>query len=260
MCTLTWLTSEQGFELCFNRDEARGRSRAIPPKVYQIAGTRVLMPIDPDGMGTWIAANEHGLLVCLLNDYQGQPSVVPKRSRGQLVKSVARASDLSQVAAMVTEHEMTDFAPFTLLVFSPVNTDKTQHAACSPVAWQWNGRTLQGIDCVPPVVSSAVVADDVRRTRSALLAAKLRDSSSSAHALLDYHRSHEPVLGSLSVCMHREDASTVSLTHICVNADTASMYYYDGAPCRVSRPLVAHLPLEVDPTMPLKANTGSDVY
>ncbi|OOE89301.1 NRDE family protein [Salinivibrio sharmensis] len=260
MCTLTWLTSEQGFELCFNRDEARGRSRAIPPNVYQIAGTSVLMPIDPDGMGTWIAANEHGLLVCLLNDYQGQPPVVPKRSRGQLVKSVARARDLTQAGCIVSEETMTDFSPFTLLVFSPVTPMRGQATPPSPKAWHWDGQAIQAVECVPPVVSSAVVPDDVRRTRSTLLAEKLRDTPSSTHALLNYHRSHEPLLGSLSVCMHREDASTVSLTHICVNADTTSMYYYDGAPCRVSRPLVAHLPLEGDHAVPLKANTGSDTY
>ncbi|WP_102504859.1 NRDE family protein [Salinivibrio kushneri] len=257
MCTLTWLTSEQGFELCFNRDEARGRSRAIPPKIYQIAGTRVLMPIDPDGMGTWIAANEYGLLVCLLNDYQGQSSVVPKRSRGQLVKSVARARDLTQVGHIVSAHTMTDFSPFNLLVFRPASPIGTPPGCPVPKAWHWDGQTLQRIECVPPVVSSAVVPDDARRTRSALLASSLH-ASPSVHDLIQYHRSHEPVLGSLSVCMHRDDASTVSLTHIRVSSATTSMYYYDGAPCRVSRPLVTHLPLVTDNITPLKANTGSD--
>ncbi|SIO35409.1 NRDE family protein [Salinivibrio sp. ES.052] len=256
MCTLTWLTTERGFELCFNRDEARGRSRAFPPKIYHVDGTRVLMPIDPDGMGTWIAANEHGLVVCLLNDYQHGHRVVPTRSRGQLVKSVSVAQRLSHVANIMMAQDMRDFSPFMLVAFAP---DSASGSPVFPLAWRWNGRVLKEVNCLPPVVSSAVDIEAVAQARSDYLALQLRDASP-VGTLLDYHRSHVPNQGHLSVCMHRDDASTVSLTHICVDTESVDMHYYDGSPCRVSTPQAAQLPLTADVASYLKTNTSTDTH
>lgn len=46
-----------------------------------------------------------------------------------------------------------------------------------------------------------------------------------------FHRSHVPQAGYLSVCMHRDDANTVSFTHLKVTTDVMEMVYVDGSPC-----------------------------
>ncbi|NIP92410.1 MAG: hypothetical protein GWO24_02620, partial [Akkermansiaceae bacterium] len=75
MCTLTWWRGTAGsYEVFFNRDEKRTRSIADPPRVHERDGVRFLAPLDPDGGGTWMLANDRGLLVCLLNRWhEGSP-------------------------------------------------------------------------------------------------------------------------------------------------------------------------------------------
>ena len=46
-----------------------------------------------------------------------------------------------------------------------------------------------------------------------------------------YHRSHYPEKGPFSVCVHRKDVQTVSLTTIEVNSHDVVMRYMDGFPC-----------------------------
>ena len=68
MCTLTWWRGEEGeFEVFFNRDEKKTRSRAELPLKREENGMQFLSPRDPDGGGTWMLVNEHGVVLCLLN-------------------------------------------------------------------------------------------------------------------------------------------------------------------------------------------------
>src|SRR5262249_2333428 len=45
------------------------------------------------------------------------------------------------------------------------------------------------------------------------------------------HRSHEPRRGPFSICMHRDDAATVSYTEITVEDHAVTMRYKAGSPC-----------------------------
>ena len=68
MCTLTYLLNDFGDELFFNRDEQRSRLPTIPPKFNQTRNA--IYPVDPQGEGTWLAVNQQGLTLALLNYYQ----------------------------------------------------------------------------------------------------------------------------------------------------------------------------------------------
>jgi hypothetical protein len=68
MCTLTIFPLGNGHHrLAFNRDEARSRSAATPPRWGCYGDREALLPIDPAGRGTWIAVNDAGLAMALLN-------------------------------------------------------------------------------------------------------------------------------------------------------------------------------------------------
>jgi len=49
------------------------------------------------------------------------------------------------------------------------------------------------------------------------------------------HRSHVPRPGPFSVCVHRQDAATVSYTEVRCGASQISMDYLDGNPCLKER-------------------------
>src|SRR5262249_44773985 len=68
MCTLTVLPLEgDRTRLAFNRDELRTRPEALPPQWTHHGSRSAVHPIDPVSNGTWIAANDAGLALALLN-------------------------------------------------------------------------------------------------------------------------------------------------------------------------------------------------
>src|ERR1051326_3966193 len=67
VCTVSWTHQPGGYHLLCNRDEKRTRGAARAPELRLIGGTRCISPADSDFGGTWIAVNEWGLTLCLLN-------------------------------------------------------------------------------------------------------------------------------------------------------------------------------------------------
>ena len=45
------------------------------------------------------------------------------------------------------------------------------------------------------------------------------------------HQSHDPVPGPFSICVHREEAATVSYTEVRCSGQRISMSYRGGSPC-----------------------------
>jgi hypothetical protein len=61
MCTVTVIPLSFGIRVACNRDESRERPAAMSPELRIFGGNQALLPIDPTGGGTWIAASEAGL-------------------------------------------------------------------------------------------------------------------------------------------------------------------------------------------------------
>ncbi|MBX2858596.1 MAG: NRDE family protein [Cellvibrionaceae bacterium] len=222
MCTLSWCFSSSGYQLVFNRDEQKSRALAQLPQFVDFgAGSRALMPIDPQGNGSWIAVNNWGLTLALLNFYQGRIPTGKLLSRGQIVRQAAALASSDQVEEFLRSLELNRYPPFSLVVF-----DKNQAAA---KCMQWSGERLSLTAAVSPYVSSSIEYVNVRRQRMAQYRASINPSLG-FETLLQFHASHDPKAGLFSVCMHREDAHTVSQTQVIVG-DTATMNYLPGAPC-----------------------------
>ena len=45
------------------------------------------------------------------------------------------------------------------------------------------------------------------------------------------HQSHDPLPGPFSICVHREEAATMSYTEVCCSGEGVSMSYRSGSPC-----------------------------
>lgn len=227
MCTASWLLEKTGYQVFFNRDEQIGRAKAQSPAQFTSdCGINYLMPVDPVGQGSWIATNELGLTLCLLNYYQGDLPSGELISRGQLVRSFAHLSCSDMLIAQFTQLELDRYAPFTLVIFDAQLRSDHGHVR----ALQWDGKTLVDTLPLPPLISSAVDPENVRSSRRQLFA-KYNADSENTESRLAFHHSHEPNKGHASPCMHREDAHTVSFTHIRVNESMTEVAYQDGSPC-----------------------------
>lgn len=227
MCTVSWLPTRRGYWLLFSRDERHTRARAALPKRTRLGSVRSITPVDGDFGGTWIGANEFGLTAALLNRYEETP-VDPAAgtvSRGLLLRALLDARSARGVAARLVVTPLAPFQPFTVVATDPAGVmhlldwdgaglhhDMSQEAGLV--------RTSSGRD--------QRQAETIRARVWADLATERRDIA----ALRLLHRSHEPSRGPFSVCMHREEAGTQSLTEVRVAPHHIRMSYLAGAPCQ----------------------------
>ncbi len=233
MCTLSWTQNPHGYTVHFNRDEQRTRAPGTPPAVHRDQGMAWLAPTDAAGGGTWIGVNASGLTLALLNRYPETPREPPVRaiSRGVLVRRLLHLTDPALVLTTISHAPLEPYLPFTIALFAP---------AVPPTITHWNGSTIQahpvtqtGFVCT----SSGVDQPGAEQTRAALFA---RINPTPAN-LADLHRAHLPVKGPLSICMHRDDAVTVSYSEITVDLAQVQLGYADGPPCRT--PVAHHITL-----------------
>lgn len=216
MCTLTYLLNDNGYELFFNRDEQRSRVLATPPQYDEIK--EALYPIDPQGGGTWIAVNKRGLSLALLNNYQAAESLTSTNynsiSRGQLILSLIAGE--GSVTKQLKWMDLSVYQPFQLCIFSEDLSIHNQEISCV----KWDGIQLIDVssDVDLPITSSSVDFIEVSQKRKDRFERLVDGDEPLSTQLKDFHFSTE-ANGKHSVNMQREDAKTVSISHISINSD-----------------------------------------
>ncbi|AEF53410.1 NRDE family protein [Marinomonas posidonica] len=226
MCSVSWCINDHGYQIYFNRDEQKTRPVALPPKRLNFSGINVLMPIDPVGHGSWISTNDAGLSLCLLNNYQGKVPATPLISRGLLLSRLAKYTCLDEVGQALCNNTLSKFAPFILLAFDLSLCEQQE----SVRAFHWDGEALCINTMTSPVFSSAVALSQVSQYRYAAYQDLVVDETSQA-ARLAFHCHHHSAQHDKSVCLHREDAQTVSFTQVTVTQTEQHMSYVAGSPC-----------------------------
>ena len=237
MCTMTWFVSDDGYELFFNRDERTSRSRAKLPDKQTLNGVKCINPTDTDAGGTWITVNEYGFTVCLLNHYQFQQIETYKAwiSRGEIVKTFADASNLFTSEKLFRSMSLDDYRAFRMFIIAPDGNNRL-------LVWDGHKARVE-VNVTKPKSSSSVDALHVKKLRKDLFQNLKLGESKDVDAYIRYHASHLPSRSKESVCMHREDANTVSFSHVSVNAKTVAFRYADGAPCEavIGEPICLNL-------------------
>jgi hypothetical protein len=225
MCTVSWLPDSLGYSLCFNRDERFTRAPALPPAVRESAGTRYIAPTDGDFGGTWLASNEFGLTIGILNRYR-VPGYLPPaepRSRGLLPMALIAQPTVTEALSALHALDLRSVQPFALVAVGagePVGL-----AAWDGSALEFSGHRESGLI----LTSSSVTEPEVAASRRALFAAL---PEITIDALVALHRSHLPDRGRCSVCMHRDDAETRSFSEVRVTADRICFLHTPDSPCR----------------------------
>jgi len=224
MCTLTWQYDQHGLRIYFNRDEKRTRLPARPPVIRKIQGVRVLAPVDGNAGGTWLAVNEYGLAVAILNYYEAEAMVPPGsgdfQSRGQLVLDLAASRDGHGLIDKLHHLNHHAYRPYILAVFT---MDQ------SGVMARWNGLQFSEIDLKRqslPVTTSSFRTEDVLEARKKLFQDMLAGNRVvTDDLLLNYHRSRSEKGGAYAVTMSRPDACTVSFNKVTIGNASVSFLY-----------------------------------
>ena len=227
VCTVTFIARRHGYALGMNRDEKLTRAVALPAARHRLSAGDALFPSEPNG-GTWIGVNDSGATLALINWYSVNARVIGKNvSRGEVVKSALPSESTAGVDAALAEVSLIRVNPFRLIGVFP--RDKTV------VEWRWN---LQRLECLAHPwqtniwISSGFDEPGAQRMRGKSFSEALRQrSTGSTEWLRRLHRSHGPERGPCSICMHREDAATVSYTEVIVTRQSATLRYAPGAPC-----------------------------
>lgn len=237
MCTVTFIARQRGYFLGMNRDEKLTRPAGLPPKEWKVNGRAAIFPSEPGG-GTWIAVNDHGATLALINWYSITSRFGGKAvSRGEVVNALSAAISPDFADVTLAGLPLNQVNPFRLIGVFPVTREI--------VEWQWNLKKLVRKNHrwkLQQWISSGFDEPTAQRVRNTTFQLALRQHSvGSLSWLRRLHRSHSPQSGPFSTCMHRADAATVSYTEVAVSSGQATMRYHAGTPCQTCECSVVEL-------------------
>ena len=221
--------SSAGYQVWFNRDERLTRGPEVPPSIETSQGVRYAAPSDSDAGGTWIAVNEFGLTLALLNGYADSRGPEPKSptSRGQLVRSLAHLESVAGLWATSSPRSLGRYRPFVLVAID---------AAGASRVLRWDGLSAvmsPDASWEVPFISSSFAQDEVRTQRGAIYDALVDDPRRpTTSELRAFQRFVDPASGPspYTPSMQRDDAATRSFVEITVTGDEVQLKYAGGAP------------------------------
>jgi transport and Golgi organization protein 2 len=229
VCTLSFIPDKDGYVAAMNRDEQRSRAAAFPPAMRQAGEGPVLYPQEAGG-GTWIGGNSHGNLLALLNWYSMEKKNLGEksRSRGELIPELLLEPDAASTYRALWHFDFTGIHPFRLFGIFPAN--QVIHE------WRWDAErlTTKFHGWGRHHWFSSSWSDERAETErgSTFERAWRVDATDFSGWLRQLHASHIPEPGPYSICVHREDAATVSYTEVRFGQGELQMRYSSGNPCQ----------------------------
>ena len=227
MCTLSIYKNKKRCIVTMNRDELRNRDQAVRlnTEIYGPAA-RLLYPVDEPSQGTWIAGNDHGVVLCLLNNYQGELAnlaAVPS-SRGIIIPAALAQGSCKKVRKHLQNLVVQLFRPFDLFLLT---RKKLMQFTYDGVDYRWQELPLGSWFMFS---SSSYKVDEVLSYRYELFrkwtAEVGEENIESEEILHGFHRIQIPNLETHSVLMERERSQTKSITQFVIGKKHISMEYY----------------------------------
>ncbi|MCI0738305.1 MAG: NRDE family protein [Gemmataceae bacterium] len=231
MCTVTIVPfhdgSDPALRIACNRDEARQRPPALLPQLRLFGQRWAILPVDPASGGTWIAINDAGLAMVLLNQNSapGSSSLAAWLSRGTIIPSLLHCDSLHSAKRLAYRLADESFAPFRLIL-----ADRTETIEVSAVEKHLQIVERPRLDAPLMFTSSGLGDALVEGPRRKLFHERFHTADDWVEKQDGFHRHSWPNRQHLSVCMRREDACTVSYTVMDVRPRSAVMTYFPQAP------------------------------
>lgn len=214
MCTFTLLRLPDGScSIGFNRDELDSRRAESAPTIHQHGHRRAAYPTDADHGGTWIGVSDAGIMMALLNRNEpGMPT--GGASRGILIPALLACDTLDHVVERLPAACRSIMRGFRLMCCDRTSCVEAIGASGQvELIHHGHARTL--------VRSSSGLGDAlVVGPRASLFAETVRDAPRDAAELAQraFHEHAWPDRRSISVCMDRDGARTVSRSFIRLDA------------------------------------------
>lgn len=239
MCTVTIVPIHDKVDpilrIACNRDESRLRPAALPPQLRRFDQRWAILPVDPVSDGTWIAVNDVGLVMVLLNQHVGRarPTLEASRvSRGTIIPSLLHCDHLHDAERLARKLATESFAPFRLIL-----ADRTETIGISAVEGALRIAAPSRIDAPLMFTSSGLGDALVQGPRQELFREWFQAGDGWVAKQDAFHRHSWPDRPHLSVCMRREDARTVSYTVIELRARSAMLTYRPQPPDEAGPPV-----------------------
>lgn len=229
MCTLTVITGDNSHRVAMNRDEKITRGPGAPPETHEFHGTRVIYPGDGAG-GTWIAANEYGIVLALLNWNDVAPCGTATgitQSRGRVIPALIASRSLRELHAVFGVSILEGMLPFRLVGVFPSEKEiwewRWYSAKLEFQAHRWESRHW---------FSSSLSDKQAESLRGAACRhARSESNAGSVPWLRRLHASHAGGPGPFSLCVHREDVKTLSYTEVTCTSATVALEHFLASPC-----------------------------
>jgi hypothetical protein len=228
MCTLSFLRLPEGYSVMMNRDESPLRPKPEQIKQSVLEGSdgiarRVIYPVDPTSQGTWIGANDKGVVLALMNQRpKGYQLPEKTESRGRLISEGLKADSAITALERIAALDLSATPPFKAVGF------EEGHA---PLSLRWDGQHLERkLYADGALVLSSL--DELQGQREGQFDVMLnsiegKDAAEVLAAQEAFHLSEEAGPGPLAVWMTHELARTVSYTHLLVQPKQALLRYLD---------------------------------
>jgi hypothetical protein len=199
--------------------------------VHDLGDRRAIFPVDPTGGGTWIGANDAGLVVGLLNRHSGLAGKTgrhgrPLHSRGSIVVNVLRHRSLEAALDATDDLDPANFGPFFLaIVHEPFVALVTS-----------DGRSLVRHAAAalrrPLLLTSSSLGDHVVDPPRRQLFERMMAGPPGTwlDAQTRFHQHQWLHMPEISVRMEREEAMTVSGTTVDVGNAQCRVWYEPLAP------------------------------
>jgi len=250
MCTLTIVTANDEYIMAMNRDEKIVRGAGLPPEIHEVDGTRAIYPSEDNG-GTWVATNEYGITLALLNsnDFALHRRAFAKtRSRGRVIPTLMDSQSLAELHEVFSASNFAGMMPFRLLGVFPSEQE----------IWEWRWDSAQ-LECLVHEwesrhwFSSSISDERAESLRGAACRiARHESDTGSVRWMRRLQASHVGGPGPFSLCVHREDVRTLSYTELMVKCGSVRMCHFLGSPCTMNPADTTEI--EIDRKRPARPN------
>jgi len=226
MCTVTYLPfGPKHFILTSNRDETINRKTAEFPFSKSFLDKNIIYPRDGAAGGSWIAAADNHVVMCLLNGafekHKHQPPY--KMSRGLMLME---AMECIRPEEFIKNFDFEGIEPFTLIMIYHESEIKL-------IEFRWDGKSkyITVKDAKTPAIwsSSTLYPKEVVAKREEKFNAWLKQNPEyELWGIRSFHQQTDPSDPENAFQMKRANGlQTVSTTSIEMKPDSVSMYYQD---------------------------------
>jgi hypothetical protein len=235
MCTVSAIALSGGrFRLACNRDELNSRPTALSPVLRTFGERRAILPVDPLSNGTWIAVNDAGLALALLNYNPRRRldafELARRESRGRVIPSLLHCSEVQEAVGLACDLDPAQFAQFRLVMI-----DGDDWAQVVSNGWELD-TTSGSFDGAPLMFTSSGLGDElVEHPRRELFDRMVCTADACPRRQDSFHAHQWPDRQHLSVMMSRADARTVSQTVVEVGNDLARLTYVANGQTEVAQ-------------------------